>query len=1670
MNRPLPPRPNGPPGERYLSYTDSIMIPSANGCTDVRGGPPSHPRISSPQPSSYSNSPSRTGTTSVATSPMSQHSAAASFFARAAQKLNISSKKKRKCQNNVPETPVFPTSYSDVIRNNPPSAPPYLLRTAGRLQAPGVGKVKVMVRICTPPPNTGNHSEHGAMILSVDARKKQVTLHDPSASGYITATRRTTAIVAPKTFAFDAVFPQDDSLAEICSSSLTDVIQGVVNGVDGCVFSFGYSRASKANTMFGKDQSSQTLGLLPCAITWLFRLINEHRDATGARFSVRVSAVEVSGKQESLKDLLSDVAQVSTETGVSTAPSVYLRDDPICGTQLENQSELRAPTAEQAAYYLDAAIAARSSADEDESRHSHLLFTLHIYQYRVERVKSGLPGVAGGRSRLHFIDLGSCSKSKDPNNVSLSLSALGNVILALLNGQRHIPHRDTKIAQLLRDSLGNLSCRTCMIAHVSSAMAQYNETLQVIQLASRIHRMRRRKIKFSSTSSEDSSTDESGRLRRPLRGFRMGTLREDMLYSSSLSDPDYTSSSEQSCDTVVYIGANGHSLSDRELTDNEGPPRNLPLLPRTNPRLPRRTSGSRSSGDEGSASDTGRAFSPADSGRMSISKMYGREAVASYSNRTPVMSPTLQHDTNRFNQSAPGTATLLCMSPGYQVARRTNVKQKMSSKSKTLSDCGGRYPNNEEGPNFMEQWVDGPAAAIYPDKKNPELWVDGPQAFMVKIKHGPRKHMRSSRQRNGNYSDGDVQSQRTLPIQRDEQEGEKWVDGPGRGNLRIVSNYSYPCKPNNSMCGNRKTVSAADVGQQPARLSVDTREPTMQISIPASPQTATVGTQSVVSLFRPNKCVQEDARPESETSLDSINAQASESRPTSFHSNENKADCAGKNFTAGKKEDVYLVKDWTLSLNCNKINSNVADASDESNNIGKSHSIATDLESRPNLNQETHSTQKHQTGLLQRAALNPPQEETPTSQTQSASRVTEWLKTVLTEEDIKISNSEPTPSIGLNSLALTDEVSHLGLEIFEKVTGNRSDLICCDDTVSEFDNRMFVTDEDDGQRKCASFYSSADTNKDSNPETEFANLLISNRESIYEIEADQQLELRRNVNSGQDVPDDETFSSVSCAGKEDAEKVALDAEVTRIQTARKLKALNSNCVKNEAKVTPYEASVKQVEIVREIHDAEQEDVARLRDARARCEFVGSKLSDLEEVSDEDSVLDGKHPLLVDRESQSNESVFAKEIYDKACSTIDVSLLKQNYTINPIVSSVNENQPAYYAQATVSVNSHPIYDIIGRPLPVYYQVQPDPAAPQTEAKKGQKTKPAKPGAVHKPPPPASTTSNKNHIKESLNKQKPKDSRTATNQNCTVSVSPSHASRTKDRCTNRTVRSSSQPATISSPTTRSNKPKKKEEKKKDEREKKNGSPPKTEPRLTHRDNDEKKHSLLIGERSFLSPYATVTKPRVARGSSSGHGSDNSSTISTEIHPQQLGSKSDKLHGGGTSSGYESMLRESEASCTSSLDDDSAASDSSNDKKKKTRKQKVAGSRRSRSCPARSNSESPSIGRRECPGAAQLPASPSSKVAWLDTRHIHRLKEEPLEIRMYDSEDVERLQRRRQDGLEVDEQRRERVILKNEEEFDQQLVSPKHRLRFERGNWLLDCKSLLCFSCRPATNTHL
>ncbi|XP_076306447.1 uncharacterized protein LOC143222996 [Tachypleus tridentatus] len=499
---------------------------------------------------------------------MAQPSAAASFFARASQRLNLSSKKKKRCYGNheLESSPSFVTNFYDIIRSSPPPIPPGLLRVTAKKDGVCIGKVKVMLRIS--PVSEDRNGTKESSFLTVDTRKKQVTLYDPSSCCQSAPLDRQVGVAAPKMFAFDAIFEPNDTQVEVCCSSLTEVIQAVVNGNDGCLFVYGHSKLGKTYTMLGESTSVQELGTIPCAISWLFKLINQQKEKTGARFSVRASAVEIAGRSETLTDLLRDYA-TSTE-GSGTSPGVLLKDDPVYGTHLMNQSEVRAPTAEKTAYILDAAIAAQNNCETtEERRDSHFMFTLHVYQYRVQ--KGNKSGVVGGRSRLHMIDLGSCENHLKPrdglNGQSLSLSSLGNVIIAIFNGQKHVPHKDSKLTQLLREAMSSLTCRAAMVAHVSKSPEQYAETLSTIQLASRIHRMRRKKLKYQGASSSESSSDDRGTCHPFIKGH---TVNEDVMKSSS--DPDCTSSSEQSCDTVIFIGERSQGLQNKNIKSHSSSP------------------------------------------------------------------------------------------------------------------------------------------------------------------------------------------------------------------------------------------------------------------------------------------------------------------------------------------------------------------------------------------------------------------------------------------------------------------------------------------------------------------------------------------------------------------------------------------------------------------------------------------------------------------------------------------------------------------------------------------------------------------------------------------------------------------------------------------------------------------------------------------------------------------------------------------------------------------------------------------------------------------------------------------------------------------------------------------------------------------------------------------
>ena len=99
-----------------------------------------------------------------------------------------------------------------------------------------------------------------------------------------------------------------------------------------------------------------------------------------------------------------------------------------------------------------------------------------------------------------------------------------------------------------------------MLAHVSPDPAHYSETLHTVQLASRLHRMRRKRLKSGNGSTGSGSSDEHRRLSKMRSRSAGNNPRSSSSDLTTSGTSTAYSSSDMSCDTVVYRGQGPNSI------------------------------------------------------------------------------------------------------------------------------------------------------------------------------------------------------------------------------------------------------------------------------------------------------------------------------------------------------------------------------------------------------------------------------------------------------------------------------------------------------------------------------------------------------------------------------------------------------------------------------------------------------------------------------------------------------------------------------------------------------------------------------------------------------------------------------------------------------------------------------------------------------------------------------------------------------------------------------------------------------------------------------------------------------------------------------------------------------------------------------------------------------
>ncbi|XP_058493684.1 kinesin-like protein KIF1A isoform X11 [Solea solea] len=323
----------------------------------------------------------------------------------------------------------------------------------------------------------------------------------------------TTTIANPKqpkdnkSFNFDYSYwshttPEDINFAsqmQVYKDIGEEMLLHAFEGYNVCIFAYGQTGAGKSYTMMGKQDVKDQQGIIPLMCEDLFTKFNDNTD-NSMSYSVEVSYMEI--YCERVRDLLNP----------KNKGHLRVREHPLMGPYVEDLSKLAVTSYNDIQDLMDSGNKARTVAatnmNETSSR-SHAVFNIIFTQKRHDAESDNTSEKV---SKISLVDLAGSERAdstgakgtrlKEGANINKSLTTLGKVISALAEVdsgpnknkkkkkvESFIPYRDSVLTWLLRENLGGNS-RTAMVAALSPADVNYDETLSTLRYADRAKQIR----------------------------------------------------------------------------------------------------------------------------------------------------------------------------------------------------------------------------------------------------------------------------------------------------------------------------------------------------------------------------------------------------------------------------------------------------------------------------------------------------------------------------------------------------------------------------------------------------------------------------------------------------------------------------------------------------------------------------------------------------------------------------------------------------------------------------------------------------------------------------------------------------------------------------------------------------------------------------------------------------------------------------------------------------------------------------------------------------------------------------------------------------------------------------------------------------------------------------
>ncbi|OMJ85908.1 hypothetical protein SteCoe_12683 [Stentor coeruleus] len=320
--------------------------------------------------------------------------------------------------------------------------------------------VKVIVRF---RPQIGNELSYNPQSC-IEITQNHVTVYPPGSISL--------------TFTFDYILDPLSTQEQTYESGPKEIVESVMQGFNGTIFTYGQLDSGKSYTMFGEQSEPEFMGIIPRMIGTLFDWIDSEDEHV--EFLIKVSFFEL--YMEKIFDLLNplgnDLKLKNNKKGpyIESLREVYTTCDfdihELIKVGLLNKSH-------------------RDSQNSTQAPYSHTVFSISVQQTTSEGAcKIG---------KLYLVDLAGSEKistcasptlKQEQVSVSTSLNTLGSVISALTDKNiGFIPYRASKLTRILQESLGGNS-KTALIINCSPSPLNVEETLNSLRFGTRVRSVR----------------------------------------------------------------------------------------------------------------------------------------------------------------------------------------------------------------------------------------------------------------------------------------------------------------------------------------------------------------------------------------------------------------------------------------------------------------------------------------------------------------------------------------------------------------------------------------------------------------------------------------------------------------------------------------------------------------------------------------------------------------------------------------------------------------------------------------------------------------------------------------------------------------------------------------------------------------------------------------------------------------------------------------------------------------------------------------------------------------------------------------------------------------------------------------------------------------------------